>query len=84
VETALDPGEHGRHPAQSQWADQGSKAQIGVEVVRHGQDLIGGTVVEACRQDRGESACGRGLGGCAEIQPDVIAVVRVDVKDVFV
>src|ERR1039457_365753 len=40
LDLALDPGQHRRHPAQPQRADQVRQAELGGELGRGGQDLL--------------------------------------------
>src|SRR5260370_37172021 len=66
AQVALDPGKHGRHAAQPERADQRREAQIGVEVVGHGEYVLGWLLVDACGQDRCATAACRGLAPRAE------------------
>jgi len=77
----LDPRQHRRHSTQSQRADQCRQAKIGIEIVGHREDVLGWLLVEARGEDRGEPARCRSFGRRAEVQPHLVAVGRVDVKE---
>ena len=58
----LDARQHRRHAPQPQRADQCRQPEVGVEVVGHGEDVLGRLPVEAGGQDGGEPAGGGGFG----------------------
>ena len=62
AQSALDSGQHRRHAAQPQRADQLGQTQIDVEVLRHREDGGGGLLVKAGGQDRRETSRGGSFG----------------------